>query len=178
MGTRDRTMLKKIRQRGKYIVTELIGAVIYVGILYFVSTWLAGYSLLAAYFGNLALMILFFGLEELSIRALESKGLPKKLSEGKDREKLYRDIKAFENNISFKTMLYIVYVFILIFSQIIDTYPAFAGNDFSNFILSNNYSILLLIALDMLLGQISKERARMKNLSEKLKSSFTEEQDE
>ncbi|MDR3063560.1 MAG: hypothetical protein LBU40_05410 [Methanobrevibacter sp.] len=171
-------MLKKIIYRRKYLLAELLGTVIYGVVLYFTFTWLAGYSPLYAYFGNLMLMILFFVMEEYSIRMLESESTFKKISERKDRKKVYQSIQdGINNNISFKTILYLFYVFILILSQIIDNNPTLVSENLANFILSNNYSILLLIALDMLIGQVSKERERMKKLSAKLKESFTKNQD-
>ncbi|MDR3069849.1 MAG: hypothetical protein LBU38_02405 [Propionibacteriaceae bacterium] len=170
-------MLKKTIPRSKYLLAELLGTVIYGVVIYFVFTWLAGYSLLYAYFGNLALIVLLIASEEYLLRALESEAIFKRLSERETEEAAYRSLqKSIENNISFKTILYLFYVFILIFSKILETNPGLVGEDLSSFILSNNYSILLLIALDRLIGQFSNERERMNKLSAKLEKYFTENQ--
>ena len=79
--------------------------------------------------------------------------------------------------VSFKTVLYMFYIFILIFSQIIDFYPALVGENIGNFISANSYSILLLIALDQVIGQFSKDRERVGKISEKLKKDLVENQE-
>jgi hypothetical protein len=146
--------------------------------LYFVFTWLAGYSLLYGYFGSLTFMAIMIVIEEYSTRTMESETWFKKVSEQKDREKLLRSFsKGIEYNISTKTILYLFYVFVLIFSQIIENNPALAGEDLRIFILSNNHSILVLIAIDMLIGQVSKDRERMKKIAVKFKEYFPKAQE-
>jgi uncharacterized membrane protein len=166
-------------------ILSLLVSIIYGVVLYFAFTWLAGFSLLYAYFGNLALIIIFLAIDESLIKLAEStdylkkeaEKLSKKLSEttAEDREKTYRIFqKGLENTVSFKTALYLVYIFILIFSQIININPALVSEDIATFIHANNYSILLLIAFDRLIGQVSKERERMKKISAKLKKHLEE----
>jgi len=63
---------------------------------------------------------------------------------------------------------------ILLISQIINADLISIHNDFKNFISANEYSILLLIAVDMLISQFSKDRQRVKLLSEKIEKYLAE----
>ena len=164
-------MSNKIIQISNRILYVLFSNIIYGLIMYYVYTWLVGYSPLYAYFGNLALIILGLALDEFTLKMLQSEM-------EKDIEKIYRYVQWMINNfVSFKKILYLFYVFILIFSQIIDSNPALVGEGLRNFILANSYSILLLIAVDALIGQFSKDRERMNKISAKLKKSLPENQD-
>jgi hypothetical protein len=78
--------------------------------------------------------------------------------------------------ISFKTLIYLLYLFILIASQIIDFNPDLIGENLVNFIQANNYSILFLLAFDTLIGQFSKDKERMKKIAEKLKEDSSEDE--
>jgi hypothetical protein len=171
-------MPNKIIRIIKFILYDLIFVVIYGLILYFVFIWLSGYSLLYAYLGNLALILLVLALDEYMIRMLQSKDIVMGLIKENNKEKNYSSIQSImDNTISFKTELYLFYVFILIFSQIIDFSPALVSNDFSKFILANSYSILLLIAFDRIIQNFSNDRKRMKKVSANFKKSLNENQD-
>jgi prepilin signal peptidase PulO-like enzyme (type II secretory pathway) len=174
-------MFKKLLKRSRFILLELLGAAVYGVVLYFLFTWLAGYSLLYAYFGSLVLMILLIAAEEYSIRIMESDDTLKKMSEQaaqKGREDFYRSqAEGFVYNTSVKTILYLFYVFILIFSKIVEYNPTLVNEDIGTFILENNFSILMLIALDRLFGQATKERERMRKLAARFKEYLLEKQD-
>ena len=171
-------MTSKIKRIGKFILFFIYSNVIYGLIVYFVFTWLAGYSLLAGYFGNLVLIILGLAVDSSIHKTLQSKNLAKQLKDEKNPEQGYRFIQfVIDNYVSFKTTLYIFYVIILVFSQIIAFYPTLLSANISNFILANNYSILILIAFDMLFGQFSKDKDRMKAISENLKKSMAEDEE-
>lgn len=168
-------MLNKIIQISKFILYDVVFIIIYGVILYFIFIWLAGYSLLYAYLGNLALIFLVLAVDEYSIKTLESKDLTGRLMNEKDMEKSYNSIQdAINSSISFKTELYLFYVFILIFSQIIDFNPSLVGKDVSSFILANSYSIILLIAFDRIIQNFSNDRERMKKISANIKKSLDE----
>ena len=101
------------------------------------------------------------------------------LKKEKDAEKNYRLIQwIMDSFVSFKTILYLFYVVILIVSQVISINPTLVGENISNFIMANNYSILFLIAFDMLLSQFTKDKERMKEISENLKKSLAEKEEE
>ena len=168
-------MQNKIRQIGNHLLYVLWSNVIYGLIVYHVFILLARHSLLYAYLGNLVLIILGLLIDAYTIKMLQSKKFIQQLKEEKGAEKNYRVVKRIiDNFVSFKTALYMFYVFILIFSQIIVFDPTLVGENISNFILANNYSILFLIAFDMLIKQFSEDKRKMKAISEKFQKSLTE----
>jgi hypothetical protein len=172
-------MIKKILKRSRYIFFELLGAVVYGIILYYFFTYFAEISLLHAYFGSLALMIFLIVIEECSMRLFESDRYLKKLSERKRAEKyISSNVERFNYTFSVKTSLYLFYVFLLIFSKVIEYNPALVSEDINAFILANNYSILLLIALDRFVGQSAKDRERYNKLTEKIKKYFPDNKTE
>ena len=172
-------MSNKIKQIAKHLFYILWSNVLYGLILYFVFTWLAGYSLLYAYFWNFTLIILGLSIDAYFLKMLQSKKILTQLKEGKDAEINYRLIQwLVDSFVSFKTILYLFYIIILIISQIIDVNSTFLDESISNFILANNYSILFLVAFDMLLTQFSKDKERMKKISENLKKSLAENKEE
>ena len=168
-------MADKIKRFFKFILFFIYTNVIYGLIVYFVFTWLSGYSLLAGYFGNLALIILGLVMDASIHNMLQSKKLVQELKEEKNSEQGYRFIQTLlDNYVSFKTSLYLFYLVILVLSQIIVFYPTMLNENISNFIAVNNYSILLLIAFDMLSGQFIKDKARKKAISENLERALSE----
>ena len=164
----------KQKKNIQVMLSSLVFVVVYGIIVYFVFVWLAKYSMLYAYFGNLVLILLLLAIDEYMLKLLQSKDYFERLLKEKKWEEIYGYI---QKSISFKTELYFFYVLILIFSQILEFYPTLVGENLGSFILANNYSILLLVALDMLIQQYSKDRKRMKKITDKLKKSLTENQD-
>ena len=168
-------MKEKIKRIINFILFFIYTNVIYGLIVYFVFTWLAGYSLLAGYFGNLALIVLGLVMDAQIHKILQSKKLIQELKEDKNPEQGYRFIQSLlDNYVSFKTSLYLFYVVILVLSQIIVFYPTLLSENISNFIAVNNYSILLLLAFDMLSRQFSKDKERKKAISENLEKALSE----
>ena len=170
-------MVDKIKKIGKFLLFFLYSNVIYGFIVYFIFTWLSGYSLLYGYFGNLALIIIGLAIDIYLYRILQSKNLAMQLKNEADPEKAYRFIQmVLDNYVSFKTVLYLFYVIILILSQILVFYPSLLGKNISNFIIANNYSILFLIALDMLIKQFRTDRERLKEIAVNLKKNIDKAQ--
>ncbi len=171
-------MLNKIKQISNFILYDLLFIIIYGIILYFIFTWLAGYSLLYAYLGNIALILLVLAVDEYTIKLFQSKNLVMRLMKEKDIEKTYSSTQELMGSlISFKTELYLFYIFILIFSQIIEFNPTFVGGNLSKFILANSYSILLLIAFDRTIQNFQNDRKRISEISTNLKKSLNESDD-
>jgi len=173
-------MSNKIKKILKYLSYILASNIIFGCIIYFTYTWLVGFSLLYAYLGNLALIILGLILDELAFKTYQSEKFVTavKKEHRKEIEKNYRIIQwQMDNFVSFKATLYMFYVLILIFSQIIEFYPTLVGENLENFILANSYSILLLIAFDQIIGQFSKDRRKAKDILVKLKKDLFENQD-
>lgn len=126
---------------------------------------LAGYSLLYAHFGNLALIVVGLAIDEYMYKMLQSKKLVAQLKQEKDMETNYRLIQwIMDNFVSFKSILYLFYIIILVVSKIIDFNPELLGDDIGSFIRANDYSILFLLAFDTLISQFTKDRTRMKKV--------------
>jgi hypothetical protein len=160
----------------KYASFIVISTSIYGLAMYFVYTWLAGYSLFLAYLGNLALIIIALVWDELNFKSYDSiMQSQEALKELKGSRFLRYLLDSF---ISFKAVLYLLYVFIMLFSQVIDAYPTLIHEGFGNFITANEYSILLLIAVDLFSGQFSKDRKRAGAVLEKFEKAFKEIQEE
>ena len=68
-------MLNKTQQISKYILYEILGNVVYGLVLYYVFTWLAGYSFIYAYLWNVALIILGLAIDEYAKKMFQSKKL-------------------------------------------------------------------------------------------------------
>ena len=172
-------MTNNIKQTGRYLLITLITIVVYGFILYLVFTWLAGYSLLHAYIGNLAIIVAVLVIDGYGLKMLESEKFVLRMQKEKDPEKIYRNLQLGLNSVgSFKSDLYMFYIFILVFSQVIELNPTLIGENFSRFVHANNYSILFLIAFDMLIRQLTSDRERMKNILERLRESLMENQDQ
>ena len=173
-------MKEKLKQIGRFILYIIWTNLVYGLILYFVCIWLARYSLLYAYLGNLVLIIIGLAIDEYILRFLQSRKLIKELKNEKDFEKNYRAVQLMMDNfVSFKTALYVFYLIILVVSQIIVFNPELVpiGEDLGNFLYITEYSVLLLIALDMLSRQFSKDRARIGKISEKLEKELAKDKD-
>ena len=167
-------MFNELKQMGKYLFFAVIANAVYGIVLYYVFTWLAKYSYLWAYLCNFVLIGVIFAIDEYTLKMLESEKLVMQLKKEKDPMKSFYILeKGLANFGSFKTDLYLFYIFILIFSQIIEFNPALVGKGLFDFITANSYSILFLIALDTLTSQFSKDRERMKGILDKLKENLS-----
>jgi hypothetical protein len=159
----------------KYLIYDIFGMAAYGLILYFGFTWLAGFALLYAYLWNFALIIVAVSFDKYFDRMMRS---DKTIMLMKDKFGSEKTVSMLTGGfISFKTLIYLLYMFILIASQIIDFNPDLLSDNLVNFIQANNYSILFLLAFDTLIGQFSKDRERMKKIAEKLKKDSSEDED-
>jgi len=70
-----------------------------------------------------------------------------------------RIVRAYFNSVSFKTAIYLFYIFVLVCSAIERVEPGFFSEHFSLYLLSVEYGILVLIALDTFLSQFFKDVA-------------------
>jgi len=168
-------MSDKVKRICRYILYAVLSNALYGFILYFLTTWLAGFSLLYAYLGNIVLIIWGLATDEYVYKMYQSKKLVRQIKREKDAETNYRTILwLIDSTVSFKAVLYLFYIFILIAAQIIDFYPSVVNENLGNFIFSIRYSILLLMAFDMLIGQFVSDRKRMKEISALFKANFSE----
>jgi hypothetical protein len=170
--SKNRGILMK-NKINKYLIYDILGTLAYGLILYFGFTWLAGFALLYAYLWNFALIIFAVALDKYFDTILKSDKMLMLMKEKYGSEKTALMLTG--GFLSFKTLIYLFYLFILIASQIIDFNPALIGENLVNFIHANNYSILFLLAFDTVIGQFSRDRERMKKIAEKLKESSGED---
>jgi len=172
-------MLHKIIKAIKHLLYAVISNILYGLAAYCIYILLIGQSLLYVYLANLALILLFLALDKSTLKVWESKKLVMMLQKEKDIKKAYRYIQLyFDAFVSFKTILYLFYILILIAAQIIAFYPSIISENLMNFVFANNYSILLLIAADQLIAHFSKDRERMNMISTKIKKDLAEALDE
>ncbi|MCL2111101.1 MAG: hypothetical protein FWH32_02385 [Clostridiales bacterium] len=132
--------------------------------------------------GNFALIVLGLALDEYTCKEYQSEKFAADLKTAMQKSgkasKSYRIIRwHMDNFVSFKTVLYLFYIFILVASHIIAYNPALASEAFGNFIMANEYTILILIALDLLIRQFSIDRRKMRETSEKLERALAEDKD-
>ena len=159
-------MRSKRKPINKYFIYDIFGMIAYGLILYFGFTWLSGFSLLCAYLWNLALIILAVSFDGYAVKMMQSDAVIKKYKEKYGLEKAHLMVSG--GFISFKTLIYSFYLFIFISSRVIDFSPALVNKNLADFVLSNNHSILFLLAFDTLIGQFSKDRERTKGILSRL----------
>ncbi|MCL2816861.1 MAG: hypothetical protein FWD39_00540 [Clostridiales bacterium] len=175
-------MPDKLKKLFKRLMYAVFSNVLYGLLVYCLYIWVIGYSPLYVYLGNLALIVLFLVWDEGYLRSFRSKKivmqLKRELKKEQAKEKYYRWVQfLFDGFVSFKTMLYLFYILILIFSQIVEFNPELINKDLADFIFANKYSILLLIALDQLIGQFSKDREKIRDVSAEFEKNWNESQD-
>ena len=171
-------MSAKIKKVIKYTAYILVTNILYWCAVYFTHTWLSGYSFLLAYLVNLAFILFGLALDGWMYRFYESEKFIAAMKKEKDIEKSFRMIRLqLDSFVSFKTVLYIFYGLIAVFSQIMDFYPELIGGNVGNFIKANSYSILLLIAFERISAQFARDRQRVGAISEKLERDLTENQE-
>ncbi|MCL2807394.1 MAG: hypothetical protein FWD27_04415 [Coriobacteriia bacterium] len=169
-------MKNKIKQIGKHVLYVLFSSALYGLALYLVTIWLAGYSLLWAYVGNLVLIIFALWSDEFAIKQFKSAITTKEGREALEKDRFFWFYA--DSFVSYKTVLYLFYVVVLIASQVAEFYPDIFSEEVASFLLANRFSILILLAYDMLTQQFSKDRTRAKALSEELKARTAESTDE
>ena len=174
-------MSGRIRKSLNVLLYAVLSNGIFGAIIFFTYTWLARYSVLYAYLGNLLLIIIGLIMDEHMIKSFQSKKLAMQINQikkAKDRESNYRLIKGILNSfVSFKTVLYTLYILILILAQVIDSYPTLFSEDMRSFILANNYSILIIVAFDLALGEFLRDRKKSKDTLRVLDDNLNEGQD-
>ena len=177
-------MARKFKRIIKYAGYIILSNTIYGTIVFFSFTLLVGYSLLLAYFVNLMLIILGLLIDEHTLKMYKSEKLIsqlKELKQAKDEKNFNINFRLIEwvtdSFVSFKTTLYLFYVFMLLFTQVINSYPDLVSEKLGNFIHANEYTILILVAVDMLINQFTKDRKKIKKISEEFKKSFKENEE-
>ena len=171
MSNKDRAV-----QLAKYMAYIILGGVLWGVLMYFVYTWLAGYSLTYAYLGNLALIIVALAADEYIFKLYDIYMQSEEYLAAMKKSRFFRFF--LDAYISFKGILYLFYILIMICSQIIDFNASVIPEGLGRFISANEYSVLLLIAIDLFSGQFRKDKRRRNGLSEKFEKLIAGKRDE
>ena len=161
-------MLNKIKHAKNYLLYALFSNILFGFIYYLVFSQLVKHSLLAAYLGCLALIFIGLYLDKIILRDIVSEKTIDQIKNlnATDQKKNYRLIQIVLNSfVSFKTILFVFYFFILIASQVLNIAPSLANENISSFITANSYGMVLLLAFDRIVGQFSKDREVTKEKS-------------
>jgi hypothetical protein len=170
----------KYKMINKYLALDLAVMLIYGLVLYFGFTWIAGYSILLAYLWNFALIFCALLLDAYTLKMVYKDKVKRMeyvdllIAKGYGAKKVYGMLTG--GFLSFKTIIYLFYLFVLIISQIIDFNPTLITENIANFILANNYSILFLVAFDMLINQFKNDKERMDRISEELREYLSQKE--
>lgn len=173
-------MFEKLKRASKYLIYSVYTNIIFGLIYYFLFTWLVEYSLLYAYLGSIGLILIGLLLDHFFQKSFISKeGMAKNKQLSPKEKKIYNSIMSWilDSFVSFKTILFIFYFFILIVSQIINIEPSLAGAQFSKFISANSYGIVLIIAFDRIVAQFSRDRKRVEREAETFRETMTDEEE-
>ena len=171
--------MHRLRRIGRYVGYMLWTNILYGLLVYWTFTWLAGYSMLYATLGNLALIVLGLVIDEAALRLLVSPKLVAELQAEKTGQQAHRQVQwILESFISFKSILYLFYVVILILSQALEYAPTLLNAHLRAFISANNSSILFLVAVDALIGQFSRDRSRITRTAQQLKDMLAQARQE
>ena len=162
--------MQKATQLLKYASFFLVSTSIYGLAMFFAYIWLARYSVLLAYLGNLVLIIIALVWDEANLKVLDSLTESKEaLLEMKKSRSIWWVLDSF---ISFKAALYLYYVLIMLFSRVLQSYPTLVHENLVSFINANEYSILLLIAVDLFAGQFVADRVKARAIRAKIEKAI------
>jgi len=146
-----------------YILHSMVMASIYGLFTFFVIyRGLAGENMLLAYIWNIISILAFLALNKLANYIL----LSKELVITKETYFTVMLTHSF-SLISFKTVLYLFYTVILILSRVALLEPQLLDQSFRGFVLSIEYCLILVVALDKFFEHLTKDDKRIKRITAK-----------
>jgi len=114
------------------------------------------HGLLTATIWNFVLIILFLILERVEIHFVSK--LKARYSDSEKKPNIFMKILiVYLSGVSFKTALYLFYIFVLVCSAINAVEPGFFNEGFVMYLLTVEYGILVLVATDSFLNQLFKD---------------------
>jgi hypothetical protein len=160
-------MRDRLVQLAKYVLYISLSNVLFALVVIVTYTVLSRISLFLSAVGNIALIIIWLLLDRRTHKLLDPQLIIDQIKHEKDAEGAFRSYRLFylDSFVSFKASLYLFYIFILLFSLVLDYYPGLVGAHLSSFLNANRYSIVLLVAFDELIRQFSKDRTTMKAIT-------------
>ena len=149
-----------------YLIYAMFPAATYGLFAYFVIyRGLASENMLYSYLWNILFIIVLIGVDKFVNDIL----LSKEFVITKKNYIIAVIIHAI-SFISFKTSLYLFYIFVLIISRVSILAPGSIPSEFQSFVLSVEYCLILLVVFDKLLQFLSKDSVRIKRISSKFTS--------
>lgn len=152
--------MKYVKQFIKYSCYIIYSNLIFALIVYFTYTWLLKYSLIFVYIGNAILIVLALMVDNWAYRQLNQ------IMDSDDDFNKVKNSKLFlfylESFVSFKTVLYLFYIIILVISEVISYNPNLLSDGLMNFVVANKYSVVLLISIERLMKQVEVDRGKTK----------------
>jgi len=146
-----------------YVLYSLLMAVAYGLVSFFVVyRLLANEVVLTAYIWNIVFIVGFIALDKLANDIL----LSDELVITKKNYYVAMVLHA-TSYVSFKTVLYLFYTFILIVSRISILEPNLMSADFRGFVLSIEYCLILVVAFDKFSEHLLKDDRRIKRITAK-----------
>jgi len=129
---------------------------------------LDNFSMLHAYIVNLFVILVMLIADKLINDYLLTKYEPRR------RNGFFTRFLYWESLVSFKTTLYLFYIFILIISRVLTLEPRLMFNEtFYGFVLSIEYGLILVVVFDKFIDHLMKDFTRIKIIAEKLRGTFT-----
>ena len=162
-------MQNKTVQICLYILHSLLFAGIY-GVFgfYVIYRGLAGGVMLNAYFWNIAFIVGFLVLDKVVNDIL----LDKEYIITKENYLITMVVHSL-SLISFRTILYLFYTFILIASRVSILEPELLNDEFRSFVFSIEYCLILLVAFDKFIEQLLRDDRRIRRISTKFMAFVT-----
>ena len=132
---------------------------------------LARESMLQAYLYNAGAIVAALVIDKI----IQNYMLSEKFIVTRENRALSRFL-LFDNLVSFKTVVYLFYTFILIASRVSIMQPELVSETFRGFVLSIEYCLILVVAFDKFIDHLSKDMARIRKISKKFKGAEDDEE--
>jgi hypothetical protein len=172
-------MIKKIINN---TICFLIIGFIYSYALYGVVDYLAMYSPLVAFMGNLLFIFFMIAADEFGMRRYwRADAIYARLAKIKNKRQrefaLYFERWSLKNYVSFRTFLFVFYFAVLIAAQISKFYPDLIEDSVANFLSVIEYSVIVLLALKDIVEEFPRDRSRAQTKLEEFELYLAEQLD-
>ncbi|MCL2446800.1 MAG: hypothetical protein FWD06_08555 [Oscillospiraceae bacterium] len=125
------------------------------------------FSMLHAYLLNLFVIVVMLIADNRINDYLLTKYEPRR------RSGFFTRFLYWESLVSFKTTLYLFYIFILVISRVLTLEPRLMFNEaFYGFVISIEYGLILVVVFDKFIDYLTKDIKRIKKIAEKLRGTF------
>ena len=165
-------MGQKILNTTKYGLAAAITTVGFGILTYWLTTEIAGDSIVFAYLLNVAYIFICLLVDSIIYAKMESKTFLLT----KNNYKRYK-YAYFDSYISSKTMIYTYYIFVLVAGQLHYFDASILSGEFGDYLESIKYCLVIVMAFDKLIDHVFKDIKRINRISAKFKSYESGEQE-